>query len=99
MELKYDNMESLLYSKEVITTDEKNIIFLQIGCKKMDYLLARIIIPSLKGKYSEKYKLFLEAMKESEDIDLNNTAKMLAGCLLYRTVIAYIYSYNIMYIL
>ena len=84
-------MNSLLYSKDVITLDEKNIIRLQNGyTEKMDYLLTQIIIPSLKGNHSKKYKLFLEAMKESEDIDLQNTAKMLAGCLLYRTVIGYI---------
>ena len=75
-------MELQLYSKKVITWDQKNIIHIQIGRKKMEYLLIQIIIPSLEAQCSEKYKLLLKAMEESEDIDLQRTAKILVSCLL-----------------
>ena len=88
-----------LYSNNVITEDQQKIIDVQIGRQKMEYLLIQIIIPSLKAQCSEKYKLLLKAMGESEDIVLRRTAKTLVSCLLYRTVITYIYSYYIMFIL
>ena len=88
-------MRIQLFSKGVITSDQKNIIDKQIGREKMEYLLIEIIMCSLNANCSEKYKLFLKVMEENEDIDLQRTAKMLVGCLLYRTVIIYIYSYYI----
>ena len=70
-------MERSLYAYEVITADERTMIKSKVGDDKMDYLIVEIVIPSLKQKFSKKYKGFLEAMEDSEDIDLQNTAKML----------------------
>ena len=72
--LNYDNMERSLYANKVITADEKAKIKSKVGAEKMEYLIVDIIIPSLKLGHSKKYKAFLE---ESEDTDLQDTAKML----------------------
>lgn len=74
--LPYESMKSLLYSKKVITTDEKQDIESKKGRAKMEMLLD-IIISSLKAKNSRKYKGFIEAMEESEDIDLKEVANRL----------------------
>lgn len=70
-------MMDLLYQKGVITDDDSKKIDNKIGKEKMRYLIAEIIIRSLKSKHSEKYKYFLQSMEESEDIDLKNTAEEL----------------------
>ena len=75
--LSYDNMEMSLYANGVITADEKTKIKSKVGNEKMGYLIVDIIIPSLKVKHSKKYKGFLEAMEDSEDTALQDTAKML----------------------
>ena len=72
-------MERSLYANEVITADEKTKIKSKVGDEKMEYLIVDIIIASLKHKHSKKYKAFLEVMEESEDIDLQDTAKMLGS--------------------
>ena len=70
-------MDSQLFAKQVITSDQKLSIDIQVGRKKMDYLILRILIPSLKAKFSKKYKSFLKVMEENDDIDLQSAAKML----------------------
>lgn len=70
-------MSSQLFAKQVITLDQKKSIDKQIGRKEMDYLILEILIPSLKGKFSKKYKSFLRVMEDNDDIDLQSAAKML----------------------
>ena len=76
-ELNYSAMMGSLFSKYVITNDERKIIDVKIGQQKMMYLIADIIIPSLKLNLCDKYKGFLEAMEESDDTTLRNIAKRL----------------------
>ena len=75
-------MKTSLYAYEVITTKEQNIIDNKIGCEKMEYLIVKIIIPSLEQRHGKKYKSFLKAMEDSEDTDLQDTAKMLGMLIL-----------------
>ena len=70
-------MDRSLYANEVITADERTKIKSKLGDEKMEYLIVDIIIRSLKQNFSKKYKAFLEVMEESEDTDLQDTAKML----------------------
>ena len=77
IELSYDNMKSQLYAKEVITSDQRKHIDIQVGRNKMDYLIVDIIIPSLKAKFCKKYKLFLKVMEDNDDIVLKSAAEML----------------------
>ena len=75
--LNYDAMKHSLYAKSVITNDERRTIDNRIGQEKMMYLIADIIIPSLKLNLCKKYKGFLEVMEESDDIALTSTAERL----------------------
>ena len=77
-------MELLLSAKGVIIHNEGAIIESKVGQKKMEYLIMDIIIPSLMGKFNNKYKSFLESMEESEDKNLQDMAKRLGklGCVL-----------------
>ena len=77
IELSYDNMKSQLFSKDVITYDERILIGIQVGRNKMDYLIVCIIIPSLKAKFCKKYKSFLKVMEDNDDIVLKSAAEML----------------------
>ena len=76
-------MNSQLFAKRVITLDQKKSIDIQVGRKKMDYLLSEIIMPSLMAKFSKKYKLFLRVMEDNDDIDLQSAAKMLGELIMY----------------
>lgn len=87
-------MKSQLYSKKVITLDQRNIIAIQIGRNKMDYLIVDIIIPSLNAKFSKKYKSFLKVMEDNEDTDLKSAAEMLGRLIMHN-----VYSYTVSYIL
>ena len=78
--LNYDNMKTSLFANKVITTKEQNIIDNKIGCEKMEYLIVKIIIPSLEQRRGKKYKSFLKAMEDNEDTDLQDTAEMLGMC-------------------
>ena len=69
-------METSLFANDVITTKQKKIIAKKID-DKMEYLIVEIIISSLQQGFGKKYKYFLKAMEDSEDIDLQNTAEML----------------------
>jgi len=78
-DLPHNAMESCLYAKKVITREEKKCIKTLVGCDKMEFLLD-VVIRSLKHDHSHKFKGFLEAMEESEDILLRRTAKNLGKC-------------------
>ena len=58
-----------LYSKDVITTKEKQYIqsAIPIEIDKMIYILDNIIIPSLEAGVIIKFKRFLEVMEGSDD--------------------------------
>ena len=83
-------MERSLFAKEVITTQQKKIIANKIGHDKMEYLIVEVIIPSLEQGFGKKYKYFLKAMEDSEDTDLQGTAKML-GTYVSRLIFIYIH--------
>lgn len=68
-------MMGSLFAKDVITNEERITIDGKIGEEKMMYLIADVVIPSLKQNHYKKYKGLLEAMEESEDSDLNATAE------------------------
>ena len=70
-------METSLFGKEVITGDQRTEIKQMIGQKKMEYLIVDVIIPSLEVGFVKKYTSFLESMEESDDHDLQATAKTL----------------------
>ena len=70
-------MKSQLYAKEVITNDQRKFIDIQVGRNKMDHLIIDIIIPSLRAKFSKKYKSFLKVMEENDDTDLQSAAEKL----------------------
>ena len=73
--LSYANMEDQLFTKSVITYDEKQQIRSKvIDTKKMTELLD-IIISSLNAGSTIKYINFLKAMEESDDPVLQQTAK------------------------
>lgn len=80
--LPYDAMEGGLYAKNVITREEKQFIKTLVGNKKMAYLLD-VLIVSLEHGLCSKFKGFLEAMEENEDILLKNAAAMLGMLLAY----------------
>ena len=80
--LNYDAMALSLFSESIITRKERQIINDKCGEEKMEYLLADIIIPSLRVHYCGKYKGFLKAMEESGDSTLKSIAKKLGMYLL-----------------
>ena len=80
--LNYDAMSLSLFSQSIITRRERQIINDKCGEEKMEYLLADIIIPSLRVNVYGKYKGFLKAMEESDDSTLKSTAKNLGMYLL-----------------
>ena len=82
--LSYDNMKTSLFANEVITTKEKKVIDSKIGCKKMEYLIEEIIIPSLEQGFGKKYKSFLKVMEDNQDTTLQYTAKMLGMLILWK---------------
>ena len=79
-------MKTQLYSKKVITRDQRILIDTQIGRDKMDYLIVDIIIPSLEVQFSKKYKSLLQVMEDNDDIDLKNAAKMLGRLIMCITI-------------
>ena len=83
-------MMGSLFAKDVITNEERKIIGDKIGEEKMMYLIADVIIPSLRINKYTKYKGFLEAMEESEDSDVKSTVEKL-GKLMMPSKIDFIY--------
>ena len=74
--LPYESMNNQLLAKSVLTCDEKLVIDREIGTKQMSKVLD-IIIRSLKLNQITKFEGFLEAMEESDDTALKETAKKL----------------------
>ena len=72
-----------LQAKKVILLQEKETISLTkpLERDKMQYILDRIIIPSLQAGVIQKFKLFLEVMKESEDMVTREVAQRLDTCI------------------
>ena len=75
--LNYNSMKGSLFAHHVVTRNEIATIEEKIGKSKMEYLIFNIILPSLKGNFSKKYKGFLAAMEENDDIDLKSMAELL----------------------
>ena len=71
-------MSKILLVKQVITDQEKMEIARAelIGISKMEQVLD-IVIKSLKSNDTKKYKAFIEAMEESNDVTLQKKAKEL----------------------
>ena len=75
--LNYNSMKDSLFARHVVTGNEIATIEEKSGKSKMEYLILNIILPSLRGKFSKKYKGFLAAMEENDDIDLKSMAESL----------------------
>ena len=75
--LNYSAMMGSLFTKDVITNEQRQKIDAKIGGEKMTYLILDILIPSLKLDHCKKYRGFLEAMEENDDSDLNSMAEKL----------------------
>ena len=69
-------MRNTLYAKGVITLYEKQKLDKMINTEQMGELVD-ILIASLKSKTTKKYKGFLEAMEESDNVVLPPMAKKL----------------------
>ena len=69
-------MKGKLFSKDVITFDEIVQIDAMVGQAQMQKLL-QIVLTSLGNNQAAKYKGFLQAMEESDDILLQMKAKEL----------------------
>ena len=76
-QLNYSAMMGSLYSNDVITNEQRQKIDAKIGGEKMMYLIVDILIPSLKLDHCKKYRGFLEAIKENDEIDLKSMAEKL----------------------
>ena len=85
LHLPYPDMSGKLYAKDVITNQEKLEINNLIGKRQMERVLD-IIIQSLKCNDTAKYKGFLKAMEESDDLLLRNKAEKLGKWIVTCTV-------------
>ena len=67
-----------LFAREVITFRQKEMIeVIPLQSQRMEYLLDKIIIPTLALKISPKFKSLLEVMEESDDEKLTSMAEKL----------------------
>ena len=67
-----------LFAREVITSRQKEMIeTIPLQGHRMEYLLDKIIIPTLTLKISTKFKSLLEVMEESGDEKLTAMAEKL----------------------
>ena len=89
--LSYDAMKGRLYAYDVITRDEKARIDRLIGNEQVQKVLD-ILLVSLGGNQTSKYKGFLQAMEESDDTLLKAKAKELGK------LISIMYMYICMYV-
>ena len=93
--LNAEAMSVDLYSRDVITADDKESIeLIQLRSKKMQYILDKVIIPSLKIGSTTKFKSFLEAMEASEDPTIQDVGSRL-GMLNFNHKRSYIMCYGI----
>ena len=77
--LSYSSMSGGLYSNDVITRQEKQEIEHLIGNKQIEKVLD-IVMDSLKANQRAKYRGFLLAMENSDDILLKQKAAELGKC-------------------
>ena len=63
-----------LYTKRVITDEEKIQMNEMNKKERIEYLLDNVIIPSLRSGHSKKYINFIDVMKNSEDTLLQSRA-------------------------
>ena len=79
--LPINSMLSKLYSKGVITLEQKQQIKAcnAVETERMEYFLDNILIPSLECKVITKFKGLLKIMKESGDFTLKVTAEKLGN--------------------
>ena len=78
--LPINSMLNKLYSKDVITLDQKKRIkACPVETEQMEYLLDNIIIPSLQCDNIRKFKGLFEIMKDSGDSTLTATAEKLSN--------------------
>ena len=80
-ELPINSILSALLANKVITRREKEIMEIKpIQSARVEYLLDKVIAPSLEHKIGIKYKKFLEVMENSGDVMFENMAKKLGMC-------------------
>ena len=76
--LPINSMLGKLFSKEIITLEEKQRIQAHpVEIDRMEYFLDRIIIPSLKVNINMKFRGFIKVMKDSGDSTLISMAAKL----------------------
>ena len=69
-------MERALFSKEVITSyDKETIRTKDTNTKKIEYLIIDILMVSLENSFPDKYRSFLAVMENNEDTLLQKTAR------------------------
>ena len=84
-----------LFAREVITFRQKEMIeVIPLQSQRMEYLIDKIIIPTLTFNISTKFKSLLEVMEESGDDKLTSMAEKLG---MYRYVVTYISNYATIY--
>ena len=85
-----------LYAKRVISLEEKDTISLTkpLERDKMQYLLDKIIVPSLQAGVIQKFELLLEVMEGSEDVVTRNVAQQLGIYIASYNQLSLVYSYS-----
>ena len=77
--LHIESILAMLVSKKVLTLDEERDIKEEKNKKQIQFLIDRIIVPSLKAHMSKKFKCFLEVLEYSSDALHKDIAKRLGG--------------------
>ena len=76
--MPYRAIKAALYSKNVITEQDRDIIDAKnTNADKMEFLIIDILIRSLKYSFPDKYRGFLVALETNEDTLLQQKAKEL----------------------
>ena len=70
LKLPINSILGLLFSKRVITLEDKQIIEAEsLERKRVTYLLDKVLLRSLEMGYSDKYKSFIEVLKQGGEDD------------------------------
>ena len=78
MKIRADAILPGLVAKEVVTSEEKEIIDAkQLNREKMGYLIDTVIIKSLDVGIITKYKEFLKVLERNEDLAIKTIAQRL----------------------
>ena len=67
----------LLRSKVILDKEKEVIETISVESKRMEHLLDKIILPSLRLNVPVKYKRFLEVMERNEDVMFTSMAQRL----------------------